>query len=112
MTKKTFSKTSEAAIRELASQGMGFAQIAAALNVSMTMLRTTACTLGIPSGNGVGRPTVKDAQLIEWIDRLAAGDMLVEIAGSDSDKAKKIYSLLSGRGLPTTTRAAVKFKAL
>ena len=112
MTKKTYSKTSEAAIRELASQGMGYERIADQLNVSRMMLRATACTLGISLGKGAGRLTVQDAQLTEWIDRLAAGDLVAEIAGENANMAKKIYSRLSIRGLPTTTRAAVKFKAL
>ena len=107
---RKYATTTEAEIRALTAQGLTFVQIAEKLNVHINSLRQAASLLGIRSGYGArGRETVP-ADV--WIDRLAMGDTLDEIAASDDTTRQNVHQHLFRRGLPTTCRAAVKFKAL
>ncbi len=102
--------TSEAEIRALAAEGLTFPQMAEKLNVPIGALRTTASVLGIKSGRGHGDAALP---LQAWIDRLAAGETLQELADSHHGTSRQnVYSALARRGLPTSCRLAVKFKAL
>jgi hypothetical protein len=105
-----YATTSEAEIRALAAEGLNFSQIAERLNVHVGALRTAASVLGIKSGRGHGDSALP---LQQWIDRLAAGETLEEIGRSYHNTSRQnIQSALSRRGLPSSCRAAVKFKAL
>ena len=107
---RKYNSTSEAEIRALAAEGLGFPQMAAKLNVPLGALRITASLLGIKSGRGHGDAALP---LQAWIDRLAAGETLQELADSHHGTSRQnIHSALNRRGLPTNCRAAVKFKAL
>lgn len=106
---RKYATTSEAEIRGLTAQGMTFVQIAAKLNVPIGSLRTTACVLGIKSGRGHDSASLP---LHAWIDHLAAGGTLDEIATDRKLTPQAIQQHLSRRGLPSSCRAAVKFKAL
>ena len=110
MRPRKYATTSEAAIRALAAEGLNFVQMAEKLNVPIGALRTTASVLGIKSGRGHGDTALP---LQEWIDRLAAGDTLDELAKDHHGTSRQnIRSALARRGLPTSCRLAVKFKAL
>lgn len=106
---RKYATTSEAEIRALCAEGLTFPQIAARLNVALIPLRNAASLLGIASGRGhetnmpVGR----------WVDELAAGATLDELgkAHGKGVTRQSIHNALKRRGLPTNTRAAVKFKA-
>ena len=107
---RKYATTSEAEIRALAAEGLTFPQMAEKLNVPIGALRTTASVLGIKSGRGKGDEALP---LQAWIDRLAAGATLQEVADSHHGVSRQaIYSALDRRGLPTSCRLAVKFKAL
>lgn len=106
---RKYSTTSEAELRSLTEQGLTFVQIAERLNLEISMLRATACTLGIKSGRGRD----ESLPLQSWVDRLAAGETLQELADSHNGCSRQaIYQALNRRGLPTNCRLAVKFKAL
>ena len=107
---RKYATTSEAELRALVAEGLNWVQIAERLNLEVSMLRATACTLGIKSSYGLrGREVLpRDA----WIGKLAAGDTLEEIAAADGITRQNVHQHLHRRGLPTTCRAAVKFKAL
>ena len=107
---RKYATTSEAEIRALAAEGLTFPQMAERLNVPIGALRTTASTLGIKSGRGHGDAALP---LQEWVDQLAAGATLDEIGKAHGNTTRQnIYAALSRRGLPTSCRLAVKFKAL
>lgn len=107
---RKYATTSEAEIRALAAEGLTFPKMAERLNVHIGALRTTASLLGIKSGRGHGNTALP---LQEWIDRLAAGATLEEIGQSFHGTSRQnIQAALSRRGLPSSCRAAVKFKAL
>lgn len=107
---RKYATTSEAEIRALAAEGLNFVQMAEKLNVPIGALRTTASVLGIKSGRSHGDTALP---LQEWIDRLAAGDTLDELAKDHHGTSRQnIHSALARRGLPTSCRLAVKFKAL
>ena len=107
---RKYATTSEAELRALVAEGLTFVQIAERLNLEVNMLRATACTLGIKSSYGLR--SQGPLPLDTWIDKLAAGDTLEEIAASDGMTRQNVRQHLHRRGLPTTCRAAVKFKAL
>ena len=107
---RKYAVTSEAEIRALAAEGLNFVQMAEKLNVPVGALRITASMLGIKSGRGHGDAALP---LQEWIDQLAAGATLDEIGKAHHGTSRQnIYSALERRGLPTSCRLAVKFKAL
>ena len=107
---RKYNTTTEAELRALVDEGLNWVQIAERLNLEVSMLRATACTLGIKSGYGLrGREIVP---LDVWIGKLAAGGTLEEIAAAGGTTRQNVHQHLYRRGLPTTCRAAVKFKAL
>jgi len=107
---RKYATTSEAEIRALAAEGLTFPQMAAKLNVPLGALRITASMLGIKSGRGHGDSALP---LQQWIDRLAAGATLQELADAHHGVSRQsIHAALYRRGLPTSCRLAVKFKAL
>ena len=107
---RKYNTTTEAELRALVADGLNWVQIAERLNLEVSMLRATACTLGIKSSYGLrGRGPLP---LDTWIDKLAAGDTLEEIAAADGITRQNVHQHLHRRSLPTTCRAAVKFKAL
>lgn len=107
---RKYATTSEAEIRALCAEGLTFPQIAARLNVPLIPLRNAASLLGIASG----RRHETNLPLSRWVDELAAGATLDEVgkAHGKGVTRQSVYNALKRRGLPTTTRAAVKFKAL
>ena len=110
MAKRKYATTSEAEIRALTAEGLNFVQIAERLNLHVTALRVTASVLGIKSGRGHGDSALP---LQQWIDRLAAGATLDELAKDHHGTSRQnVYGALARRGLPTSCRLAVKFKAL
>lgn len=110
MKPRKYSSTSEAEIRALAADGLGFPQMAAKLNVPLGALRITASLLGIKSGRG----QENSMPLQEWIDALADGKTLREIGAKHGRgvKPQAIHNNLARRGLPTNKCAARIFKEL
>ena len=107
---RKYAPTSEAEIRALCAEGLTFVQIAERLAVPVGPLRTVASLLGIKSGRGHGDSALP---LQQWIDELAAGATLDDVAKAHHGTARQnIHAALKRRGLPTNCRAAVKFKAL
>lgn len=107
---RKYAVTSEAEIRALAAEGLTFPQMAERLNVPIGALRTTASVLGIKSGRGHGDAALP---LQQWIEQLAAGATLEEIGKAHHGTSRQnVYNALARRGLPTSCRHAVKFKAL
>ena len=107
---RKYATTSEAEIRALAAEGLTFPKMAEKLNVPIGSLRIAASLLGIKSGRGSGEAALP---LQQWVDRLAEGATLHEIAAGHSGGVTRqaIYVALHRRGLPTSCRLAVKFKA-
>lgn len=104
---RKYAATSEAEIRALCAQGLNFTQIAQRLSVSLSGLRMAANVLGIKSGDQ--RPG--NHPVGRWVDELEAGGDCKEIAERDGMKLITVYATLKRKGLPTTCRAAVLFKA-
>lgn len=106
---RKYSSTSEAEIRALAAEGLTFPQMAERLNVPLNALRITASLLAIKSGRGqeAAMPVHR------WVDELATGATLDELgkAHGRGVTRQSIHNALKRRGLPTNTRAAVKWKA-
>jgi hypothetical protein len=110
MRPRKYATTSEAEIRALAAEGLTFPKMAERLNVPLGALRITASMLGIKSGRGHGDSALP---LQQWVDRLAAGATLDELAQEHHGTSRQnIHAALARRGLPTSCRLAVKFKAL
>ena len=109
MRPRKYATTSEAEIRALCAQGLTFVQIAEKLDLPIAALRTTASLLGIKSGRGHGDGALP---LQQWVDRLAGGATLQELATDHHNTSRQnVYAALRRHGLPTNCRAAVKFKA-
>lgn len=106
---RKYAVTSEAEIRALAAEGLTFPQMAERLNVPLVALRNCASLLGIKSGRG----QELNMPVHRWVDELAAGATLDELgkAHGRGVTRQSIHNALKRRGLPTTMRAAVKFKA-
>ena len=105
---RKYATTTEAEIRSLTEQGLTFVKIAEKLNLNVQSLRQAASLMGIKSG----RLHSETLPLAEWVDALANGSTLQEIADPRAISRQSVYTCLARRGLPTNCRAAVKFKAL
>ena len=106
---RKYATTSEAEILALCAQGLTFVQIAEKLNLPIVALRGAASLLGIKSGRGHGDAALP---LQQWVDRLAGGATLQELATDHHGVSRQaVFMALRRRGLPTNCRAAVKFKA-
>lgn len=107
--KRKYATTSEAEMRALAAEGLTFPQMAERLNVHVQSLRIAASLLGIKSGRG----QESSMPVHRWVDELAAGATLDQLGAAHGRGVTRqsIHNALKRRGLPTTMRAAVKFKA-
>lgn len=108
MAARRYSTTTLPAILAMRDQGRNWSEIAKRLNVSPDTLRSAMSLLGIK-----GAVQAKTAQypVREWVQRLALGDTVPEIASSHGLSRMAVYGVLRHRGLPTTCRAAIKARA-
>ncbi len=107
MTERKYKTTTEAEIRALVDQGLTIVVVAQRLGVCLSLLRAAISVLGIKSKRAMRGD---DPRLLAWVDRLAAGDSLQEIATEEGITRQYVHQLLRKHKLPTCTRAAVKAK--
>ncbi len=105
MAARKYKTTTEAEIRALVDQGLTIVVVAERLGVNINALRAALTVLGIKSKRAV---RADDPRLIDWVDRLAVGDSLQEIATSEGVTRQYVNQLLRRHKLPSCTRAAVK----
>lgn len=100
--------TTEAELRELAAQGLTWIQIGQRLGICVHKLRMTASALGIRSGYYNCLPAIDQSRLDDYVAKLRRGMTASEIAEGYGISKQAVAQELRKRGLPTTTRAAIR----
>ena len=104
---------SEAQLREFASQGKNWVQVANETGANIQMIRQAASLLGIKSTYVCGSRKNSSPEMLaaarSIVERLADGATLEEIATSEGITRQAIYLRLKRRAMPTTCRAAVRW---
>ena len=105
---RTKGTISEAELRALTAAGKTFPEIAQAHNLSLSSLRQAASVLGIKSGRPNNR--TDSARVMEFVGLLERGLTLQEVADTVKISRQAVFQALASRGLPTSTRAALRAK--
>lgn len=106
-------KTSEAEIRQLVSEGLNWTDAAKKLGVSVSMLRITACCLGIKSAVKKGWPNtdkISEKTRAQAIERLLSGETMKSSAIALGQSCNALRVNMRRHNLPATCRAAVIWK--
>ena len=112
-TRLTAKTTTEAELRAYAEQGLNWVQVAEKTGIKAGLIRVAASVLGIRSAynsGNYGLGSERQAKLSTYVDRMAVGETIGQIAKSEGVSRQAINHALKKHGLPTCVLEAVRHK--